>query len=74
MRFVCGYAYISPAVLENIIFTLGLGIFVWSEDIDEDRFALYVDDPNGEGSELSITAEMSEKILPIVKRYLYPFA
>ena len=72
MRFVCGYAYISPTVLENIIFALNLGVFVWSEDIDEDRFALFIDDPNGEGDFLSVNNEALEKVLPIVKRYLYP--
>jgi len=74
MRFVCGYAYVSPAVLESIIFALNLGVFVWTEDIDEDRFALFIDDPNDESDELSVSAEVTEKVLPIVKRYLYPFA
>ena len=73
MRYVCGYAYISPTVLENIIFALNLGIFVWTEDIDEDRFALYIDDPNSDSGELSATEEMKNRVTPIVMRYLYPF-
>lgn len=67
LRFICDYAKISSAVLENMILKRTECAWVMTFDIDEDSFLLDISEPFGE-----ILPE-EEKILieEIVKPYLY---
>lgn len=67
LRFICDYAKISSAVLENMILKRTKCAWIMTFDIDEDSFLLDISEPFGE----FLPEEEKILIKEIVKPYLY---